>query len=228
MIEQRAKPVTVQPRSLRLDAVDRIVDSAINYRLGMVSDLAAALAFLLLGLHRFVGSQTAALGVVLFGFLCFGLLEYAVHRWVLHGRPAVARRGHAHHHATPQALISTPLFVILAGALMIWWLLGLVLPAGVAALLVFGLYAGYNHFVLLHHWQHHGRTHVPSLACWGRLKRFHDVHHQRPAVNFGISTTVWDHLFGTFQPAAPVTNHSLWRTMASSWIKRIRKPTTTS
>ncbi|MDO8793760.1 MAG: hypothetical protein Q7J25_03980 [Vicinamibacterales bacterium] len=75
MIKQRAKPVTVQPRSLRLDAVDRIVDSAINYRLGMVSDLAAALAFLLLGLHRLVGSQTAALGVVLFGFLCFGLLK---------------------------------------------------------------------------------------------------------------------------------------------------------
>jgi hypothetical protein len=40
----------------------------------------------------------------------------------------------------------------MTGALAIWGLLGLVLPAGVAALLVFGLYAGYNYFSLVHHW----------------------------------------------------------------------------
>ena len=60
----------------------------------------------------------------------------------------MAKRGHAQHHAEPRALISTPLFVIMTEALAIWGLLGLVLPTGVAALLVFGLYAGYNYFAL--------------------------------------------------------------------------------
>jgi sterol desaturase/sphingolipid hydroxylase (fatty acid hydroxylase superfamily) len=33
-----------------------------------------------------------------------------------------------------------------------------------------------------------------------RLERFHDAHHARQNVNFGITTTMWDRLFGTFQP----------------------------
>ena len=32
------------------------------------------------------------------------------------------------------------------------------------------------------------------------LPRLHDLHHHRQVVNFGISTTIWDRLFGTFQP----------------------------
>jgi hypothetical protein len=92
-----------------------------------------------------------AAGVVIAGFLSSGLLEYIVHRWVLHGPPSMAKRGHAQHHAEPRALISTPLFVMMTGALAIWGVLGLVLPAGLAALLVFELYAAYNYFALVHH-----------------------------------------------------------------------------
>ena len=138
-----------------LGALDRMVNSSANYWVVMLSDLAAALAFLALGLKRFSGPWVVAGGVAIVGFMSCGLLEYVVHRWVLHGPPSLARRGHAQHHAEPRALISTPLFVIMTGALAIWGLLGLVLPAGLAALLVFGLYAGYNYFALVHHWQHH-------------------------------------------------------------------------
>ena len=227
MIERMAKLATGQPRNKRLAAVDRIVDSATNYRLGIVSDLAAALAFLILGLHRFFGSRAVALGIVLFGFVSCGLLEYAVHRWVLHGPPSIARRGHAQHHAAPQALISTPLFVIMTGALAIWGLLGLVLPAGVAALLVFGLYAGYNSFALMHHWQHHGND-LARVAYLRRLERLHHLRHHRQVVNFGISTTIWDRLFGTFQPTnEPATDDVFWSTIRSYWMKLTCKPSAT-
>jgi hypothetical protein len=101
-------------------------------------------------------------GVVIVGFMSSGLLEYVLHRWVLHGPFSMASRGHSQHHAEPRTLISTPLFVIMTGALAIWGLLGLVLPGGIAALLVFGLYAGYNYFALVHHWQHHRGK---DLAC---------------------------------------------------------------
>jgi hypothetical protein len=85
----------------------------------MLCDLAAAPAFLGLGLNRFSGAWVVAGGVVIAAFMSLGLLEYVLHRWVLHGPPSMARRGHAQHHAEPRALISTPLFVVMTGALAV-------------------------------------------------------------------------------------------------------------
>jgi sterol desaturase/sphingolipid hydroxylase (fatty acid hydroxylase superfamily) len=194
------EPMATQSGRMLFGIWDRMVYSAANYWVGMLSDLIAALAFLALGLHRFSGPWVLAGGGVLVGFLSCGLLEYLVHRWVLHGPPSLARRGHAQHHAKPKALISTPLFIFMTGALALWGLLGLVLPAGLAALVVFGLYAGYDYFALVHHQQHHRGRNVACFAYWRRLERLHHLHHHRQVVNFGISTTIWDRLFGTFQP----------------------------
>ena len=173
---------------------------AINYYLAMVIDLAAALAFLGFGVRRFVGHPSVAVGVVLLGFLSFGFLEYAVHRWVLHGRPSIARRGHRHHHAEPAALVATPFFVAALASIAIWQLLWLVCPAAAASFFVFGLYAGYNHFALFHHWVHHHRSDDGYGSYWHRLDRLHHGHHRRQGSNFGVSTTMWDGIFGTFQP----------------------------
>lgn len=201
-MEQRATA-----RSGDTGAVNWMVIRTTNYQVAMVGDVIAALAFLAFGLHRFVGSRAVAGGVVLLGFLFFGLLEYAVHRWVLHGPPSLARLSHAHHHAEPTALIATPFFVMVIAALVIWKLLGLVCSEGPAALLVFGLYAGYNYFALFHHWEHHHRRNVACGAYWRQLDHLHHVHHQRQGVNFGVSTKMWDRLFGTFQPTSEKTNH---------------------
>jgi sterol desaturase/sphingolipid hydroxylase (fatty acid hydroxylase superfamily) len=179
-----------------------MVASATNYRLAMVTDLMAATAFLAFGVHRFVGDRVVAGALILVGFFACGLLEYAVHRWILHGALSMARGGHARHHAEPTALIATPLFVILTASLAIWGLLDLVCPPGSAALLVFGLYAGYNYFALLHHWEHRHGPHVAARSYWRRLDRLHHLHHQQQVVNFGISTTIWDRVFGTLQPTA--------------------------
>ena len=103
---------------------------ATNYYVAMAIDLTAALAFLGLGIRRFVGLPIVAGGVVLLGFLSFGLLEYAVHRWVLHGPPSVARRGHRNHHAHPTTLVATPFFVAAIASIAIWQLLRFLCPAG--------------------------------------------------------------------------------------------------
>lgn len=165
----------------------------------MFGDLIAALAFLVLGFKWFSGPIVEAVSLLILGYLSYGFLEYVVHRWVLHGPPSPARRSHAHHHAEPRALISTPLFLIMSAALAIWALIGLVVPAGVAALVLFGLYAGYNYFAFLHHWEHQHRHALANVTYFKRLEQGHDLHHHRPAVNFGISTTIWDRLFGTFR-----------------------------
>ena len=215
--------MATQSGRLLVGALDRIVRSSANYWAAMLSDLAAALIFLALGLNRFSGPWVLAGAVVIVGFMSVGLLEYVLHRFVLHGPPSMARRGHAQHHAEPRALISTPLFVIMTGALAIWGLLGLVLPAGVAALLVFGLYAGYNYFALVHHFQHHRGTDLVCVAYWRRLERLHHLHHHRQVVNFGISTTMWDRLFGTFQPTHERATEDVFRSTIRSYVMKLMK-----
>ena len=77
----------------------------------------------------------------------------------------MARRGHALHHADDTAFISTPVFIVMAGAWIIYAMLSLVFPVGIACLLVFGLYAGYNYYALLHHVQHHRARRSPASAA---------------------------------------------------------------
>ena len=61
------------------------------------------------------------------------------------------------------------------------------------------------------------------------LPRLHDLHHHRQVVNFGISTTIWDRLFGTFEPTnEPATNYFFWSTIRSYWMKLTCKPSATS
>ena len=177
------------------------MDSPTHYWLGMVSDVALALAFLAVGWAQDDGPRAAGGGAVVAGALGWGLLEYAIHRWVLHGAPSFARRNHARHHGDVHALISTPFLVIAASALTVRLLLGLVLPSGIATLAVFGLYAGYNYFAVLHHLQHHHATAIGRVGHWRTLAALHDVHHHRPRVNYGITTTFWDRVFGTYDSA---------------------------
>ena len=83
-----------------------------------------------------------------------------------------------------------------------------------------GLYAGYNYFALVHHLQHHRGKDLAGVAYLRRLERLHDLHHHRQVVNFGISTKIWDRLFGTFEPTnEPATDYFFWSTIRSYWMK---------
>ena len=175
---------------------------ATNYYVAMAIDLTAALVFLGLGVRRSIGHPGVAVGVAFLGFLSFGFLEYAVHRWVLHGPPSIARRGHRHHHADPRALVATPFFVAAIASIAIWQLLCLVCPAGTAALFVFGLYAGYNHFALFHHLVHPRRSEIGAGSYWRRLDRCDLTHTQLQGSKFGVSMTMWDGIVGTRRPAS--------------------------
>jgi sterol desaturase/sphingolipid hydroxylase (fatty acid hydroxylase superfamily) len=183
-----------------LTATERMAHSVVNYWLVLVVDVMGAAVFLVAGIRRFSGSLFFAGASVIVGFLAWGLLEYVLHRFVMHGRPSMARRGHALHHADGTAFISTPAFIVMAAAWVICAMLSLVFPVGVACLLVFGLYAGYNYYALLHHVQHHRATGLAGVGYFARLARTHRIHHDDHLVNYGVSTTIWDRLLGTFRP----------------------------
>ena len=191
---------TSQNAALVRHTLERMVDSPTNYWLVLVSDVVWALAFLVVGWAQYAGPPLVAITAIAVGVTGWGLLEYVLHRWILHGRPSIARRSHARHHGDVHALISTPLLVMLACALAIRALLALVLPSGIATLTVFGLYAGYNYFGVLHHFQHRQGPTIARVGYWRKLLLFHDRHHHRPAVNYGVTTTIWDRVFGTFDP----------------------------
>ena len=154
------------------------------------------------------GSGLTLLLWVLAGMGLWTLLEYLLHRYVLHGI-APFSRWHAEHHLRPRALVASPvavtlsLFVLLA-ALPAWWLLG----KWSALALTLGLMLSYLVYGLLHHATHHPMPPWIGKTAWMRQRRMcHALHHAayqtrgRSAVgspcHFGVSSSFWDTVFGT-------------------------------
>jgi hypothetical protein len=65
--------MATQSGRILFGAIDRIVNSPANYRVAMLCDLAAALAFLVLGVTRFSGPFVVAGGLIIVGIMSFGI-----------------------------------------------------------------------------------------------------------------------------------------------------------
>lgn len=170
------------------------MSSASNYWFMLVADLCGAALLLGLGLARAQGGPLRSLGLAIGGALSWGAVEYALHRWVLHGPPSAVQRAHARHHRDATALISAPAFLSSAIVVTAWAGGAVLMDATTAALVVGGLYAGYNYYAVLHHIQHHYPTLVARVGWLSRLDRAHRVHHRRYVVNYGVTTEWLDRL----------------------------------
>ena len=142
------------------------------------------------------------------GLLSWGAVEYGLHRFVFH-HDARSERGrrfvhaaHLSHHENPQA--TDRLFSGLGTSAPIaagYWLLGWAAAGSwrAASYLFIGLVAGYFCYEWLHFEAHHGR---PRLRPFRYLRRYHLLHHHRtPGLRFGVTSPIFDLLFGTFRPA---------------------------
>jgi sterol desaturase/sphingolipid hydroxylase (fatty acid hydroxylase superfamily) len=177
---------------------DRLVASEINYHAVLILDLAGAAGFLLFGLGAPLPALVRA-AAVFTGFAAWGFIEYALHRWLGHGPRSIGRRGHAMHHADDTALVAAPAFVVMAGVWAIWAALAPVAGSGAAALIAAGIYIGYNHYALMHHVLHHYED-LATRVGLARLRQCHRLHHRYHDVNFGVTSTIWDQILGTYQP----------------------------
>jgi len=91
---------------------------------------------------------------------------------------------HRLHHANPEDAVLT-IF------LQIWICFALVyLIAGGA--FVAGVLVAYAWYLFVHHCAHHGPDKLPLP-----LLKHHQSHHRFATRNYGVSTTLWDHVFGT-------------------------------
>ena len=131
----------------------------------------------------------------LMGLVGWTLLEYVLHRWLLHRVPPF-RRLHEAHHARPSDLIGTPTWLSAPLFAVAWALLAHELSRSAAGGAAVGLMLGYLAYCLLHDAVHHLRA---TPGSWlAHAKRRHARHHRRGASSdFGVTTDVWDRVFRT-------------------------------
>lgn len=138
------------------------------------------------------------------GLLAWTALEYALHRWVLHRVPPF-RRLHALHHEHPVALIGTPTWLSAPLFLSLWAVLAHEASAPTASGIATGLMVGYIAYGFVHNAVHHR---LSRRGSWlHRAKERHARHHRAGSMtDFGVSTGLWDRVFGT--RSLPVQRHA--------------------
>jgi sterol desaturase/sphingolipid hydroxylase (fatty acid hydroxylase superfamily) len=137
------------------------------------------------------------LGACLAGVVVWTFLEYAIHRIALHRMPVFSPM-HSLHHGAPLAYIATPSWVSVSVwlsvfGLPLWWLAGFNVADGIMV----GIMTGYWWYGYVHHVIHH-HAHKPSSPYFSELRAWHMRHHHSPKRgNFGVTTRLWDYVFGT-------------------------------
>jgi len=144
----------------------------------------------------------------LLGLFLWTLAEYLLHRFLFHHH-AKSEQGkkifflfHGVHHAQPQCktrlvmppVVSIPLALVFYGLfhLVFGTLLGGSYWVGP---LFSGFILGYLAYDLTHYATHHWPM---RNGIWKWLKRHHMRHHYKtPGLRFGVSSPLWDYVFGT-------------------------------
>ena len=130
------------------------------------------------------------------GLLAWTLVEYWLHRTVFHHAPILSRIHERHHHH-PQDLIGTPGWAsALIGLILVAGPLCVVLGFDPGAAATAGLATGYLWYVFVHYATHHWRPRRNSYLYRARLRHARH-HHMSESGNFGVTTSLWDHVFGT-------------------------------
>lgn len=130
------------------------------------------------------------------GIASWTLAEYFIHRFVFHCVPIFARM-HDAHHSSPSALIGAPIWSSIGaftfGAFIpLWWQSDFNMASG----LTVGLMLGYLWYIIVHTAVHRYRLDRGSFLYRAKLRHAHH-HYGTQEGNFGVTTDLWDRLFGT-------------------------------
>jgi len=140
---------------------------------------ATALAVVLLT----ISTSKSSIALILFccGLLTFTLAEYITHRFVLH---AISPVQHRLHHARPREPIDRIFWQI--------WLAFVVVYLTTGGALVAGALVAYAWYLFVHYCAHQNPAVLPAP-----LLKHHLDHHRFANRNFGVTTKLWDRVFGT-------------------------------
>jgi sterol desaturase/sphingolipid hydroxylase (fatty acid hydroxylase superfamily) len=168
-----------------------------NYVLSVVADAAVAVVMLkwsAVALDR-PGVLVPVGAAALLGYT---LTEYSWHRFLFHwrGAPRSLREGHARHHRAPEGALALPFFTALPHGLVVWGLSASLIGSRLGAFFTGIWFLGYVAYSGVHQLVHSPFRH--PLLTW--LREVHDVHHTRSDRNFGVTSPLWDWVFGTWCP----------------------------
>jgi sterol desaturase/sphingolipid hydroxylase (fatty acid hydroxylase superfamily) len=196
------------PRTDILKASPRMFESNLLDRLSRVHPAVPVIVFLpAIAVLVWMGVQRAGLleaaGLVLGGYFFWTLTEYWLHRVVFHFEPDqgigarlhwIIHGVHHDHPNDPMRLVMPPSVSIPLAALFLlafWTVLGPELAPAFGG----GFLLGYLVYDMCHFYLHHGS---PTSRVGKLLRTNHMRHHfQDHERGFGVSVTVWDHVFRT-------------------------------
>jgi sterol desaturase/sphingolipid hydroxylase (fatty acid hydroxylase superfamily) len=126
------------------------------------------------------------------GLFAWTLLEYIIHGVLAHSHRTFVTPLHNEHHVDPRAVFAMRAWIPTAIAL-----LALLAIFGMAPgmIFLFGIVAGFAVYEYIHYRIHFA---TPSSTIEARLRARHLAHHLRePDAIFGVTTPIWDVVFGT-------------------------------
>ena len=163
--------------------------------------------------NAFVASWMFALPLVALGVLFWSLTEYVLHRWYFHMDQSNAVKrflyfySHGMHHAYPDdyyRLVMVPI-VSLPLAALFYGLYSAVFPAWMVPGIFAGMLVGYLNYDYVHFATHHvkpprSKLLAPVAHIMKVQRERHMRHHfETHDVGYGVSTVLWDVVFGTTQ-----------------------------
>ncbi|MDQ3681536.1 MAG: sterol desaturase family protein [Bacteroidota bacterium] len=167
---------------------------------GIYLPVVVGLPFYVANKFDFSGGKIALLFFL--GMLSWTLFEYIMHRWVFHIIAESERaqkiiyimHGNHHHYPRDRERLFMPPLPSLILALVIFGLLYLAMRENVFAFFP-GFLFGYLMYGSMHYAIHAWN---PPFKWMKPLWRNHHLHHYKDEEKgFGVSTTIWDRLFGT-------------------------------
>jgi sterol desaturase/sphingolipid hydroxylase (fatty acid hydroxylase superfamily) len=180
----------------RTERIRRLGSSRFNYWFGYVANVTLILWMGSPAIRD--GRLALGWGQLIFfavaGLYTWTLAEYLLHRYLYHVLPSFLSEGHDLHHHSPRALIGVPWYLTTIAMVGLFLVLSRLLnPASVGVMLA-SCWTGYVFYCLIHHGSHHWNFRNRWLR---RMRRHHLIHHAHPTTNWGFTTALWDHVFGT-------------------------------
>ena len=152
------------------------------------------------------GCWRGAIVGVLVGLLLWTLIEYGLHRILLHWRPRQGtwrrlltsrRREHRRHPRDPARIPVAPQHSLPGSALMLLLFVWAAPDLKTAAGMISGLWAGLLYYELVHYRIHRSKS--SGGALWQQRRGHFYNHFVDDRFCFGVTSPLWDWIFGTYR-----------------------------
>jgi sterol desaturase/sphingolipid hydroxylase (fatty acid hydroxylase superfamily) len=133
--------------------------------------------------------------IFLSGLFAWTLLEYIIHGVLAHSHRTFVTPLHNEHHVDPRAVFAMRAYIPTAIVLIVLLTIFGMAPG---MIFLFGIVAGFAVYEFVHYRIHFA---TPATAVEARLRARHLAHHMKePDAIFGVTTRIWDVVFGSEPP----------------------------